>query len=95
MELFMAIFWHDARCRLLFNGCERHATKQSELIVIDGNVPEVRFGEVAGRHPLTATEMSCFSEVVNARADDIIAKWIDFFVLHKSVKPEHITKRLK
>ncbi len=29
------------------------------------------------------------------RADEIVAKWIDYFVMHKSVKPERITRRLK
>lgn len=30
-----------------------------------------------------------------SRADDIVAKWIDFFVLHKPITPERITRRLK
>jgi len=36
-----------------------------------------------------------FDFVVTARAADIVAKWIDFFVLHKPVKSERITRRLK
>ena len=28
-----------------------------------------------------------------SRADDIIAKWINFFVLHKSITAERITRR--
>jgi len=39
--------------------------------------------------------MQHFKEIVSARADDIVQKWIDFFVLHKSVRPERITGRLK
>jgi hypothetical protein len=34
-------------------------------------------------------------EIVTARADDIITKWIDFFVLHKPIEPERINGRLK
>jgi hypothetical protein len=49
---------------------------------------------VAGRVPLEFREMKYFQELVSARADDIIQKWIDFFVLHKSIKPERITGRL-
>lgn len=30
-----------------------------------------------------------------SRASDIVSKWIDFFVLHKPVKSERITRRLK
>lgn len=39
--------------------------------------------------------MRYFKEGVGARADDIVAKWIDFFVLHKPVKSERIAWRLK
>jgi hypothetical protein len=39
--------------------------------------------------------MRFFEEIVSARAEEIVAKWIDFFVLHKPIKPERITRRLK
>ena len=39
--------------------------------------------------------MNYFQEIVTVRAEDIVAKWIDFFVLHKPVKSERITRRLK
>jgi len=39
--------------------------------------------------------MRFFEEIVSARADEIVTKWIDSFVLHKSIKPERITRRLK
>src|SRR3989338_1386083 len=45
--------------------------------------------------PLGNTEMRYFEELVTARANDIVSKWIDFFVLHKPVKSERITRRLK
>ena len=68
---------------------------RAELIVIDGLVSEIRYRAVAGRPPLDQDELHHFQEVVSARADDIVAKWIDFFILNKSIKPERITKRLK
>lgn len=49
---------------------------------------------VVGRTPLEFREMKYFQELVSARANEIIQKWIDFFILHKSVKPERITRRL-
>ena len=44
---------------------------------------------------LSANLMRFFDEVVSARASDIVAKWIDFFVMHRSIKTETITRRLK
>jgi hypothetical protein len=58
-------------------------------------VTEVHYSDVAGRAPLEFREMQYFKEIVSTRADDIVQKWIDFFVLHKPVRPERITRRLK
>lgn len=74
-----------------FQGRESRA----EIIVLDGVVSEIRYSAVAGRASLDANDMRHFEEIVSARADDIISKWIDFFVLHKSITPERITRRLK
>ncbi|KAA6187429.1 DUF4160 domain-containing protein [Thiohalocapsa marina] len=68
---------------------------RAELILLEGQVTEIRLTDAFGHPPLTHREMVYFKELVRARADEIVAKWIDFFVLHKSVKPEHIQRRLK
>ena len=68
---------------------------RAELIVIGGVVTDIHYGVVAGRLPLDINEMRYFEEIVAARASDIVSKWIDFFVLHKPVKSESITRRLK
>ncbi len=68
---------------------------RAEIIVINGKVEEIQFDQVSGRAPLETNEMRFFEELVNARADEIVGKWIDFFVLHKPIKAERITRRLK
>jgi len=40
-------------------------------------------------------EMRHFQELVQAKALEIVDKWIDFFVLNKSIKPERITRKIK
>ena len=68
---------------------------RAEIIVVNGEITGIRYANVAGRAPLGNTEMRHFKELVSARAVEIVSKWIDFFVLHKSVKSELITRRLK
>ena len=53
------------------------------------------YANVVGRAPLEVNEMRFFQELVTAKADDIISKWIDFFVLNKSITPKRISRRLK
>ncbi len=68
---------------------------RADLIIVDGQVTEIRMTDSFGHPPLNRREMIYFKELVRARADEIVAKWIDFFVLHKSIRPEHIRRRLK
>jgi hypothetical protein len=68
---------------------------RAELKVLDGLVVEILYRDQPGRRSLTATEMQNFQELVSAKADEIVRKWIDFFVLHKPVSAERIDRRLK
>jgi hypothetical protein len=68
---------------------------RAEIIMVRGEIVEINFAPTAGRARLTQKEMRYFKELVRAKADEIVQKWVDFFVLHKSIRPEHITRRLK
>ncbi len=71
--------------------------KQTDSIrrELNGAITGVRYTEVVGRAALEPNEMRFFQEIVSVKADEIVSKWIDFFVLHKSITPERITRRLK
>jgi hypothetical protein len=62
---------------------------------LNGKILELRYGNVSGRQPLESNELKIFKEIVSARALEIVAKWVDFFIMHKPIKPETITQRLK
>ena len=67
----------------------------NEIILINGVVQEIHYTNVSGRVPLDTNELRFFQEIVSVKADEIVSKWIDFFVLHKSIASERITRRLK
>ena len=77
------------------HGKHQDRESRAEIIVVNGVITEIRYSNVAGRAPLENREINYFREVVTARAEDIVSKWIDFFVLHKPVQSERITRRLK
>ena len=68
---------------------------RAEIIVLDGRIAEIRYVPQNGRMPLNENEFRYFEELVSIKAEEIVQKWIDFFVLHKSIRPENITRRLK
>jgi FlaA1/EpsC-like NDP-sugar epimerase len=51
--------------------------------------------EEAQRRAAKYPEQRYFEELVHARADDIVRKWIDFFVLHKRITSEVLTRRVR
>lgn len=68
---------------------------RAEIIVIDAQVAEIRFVPQRGRRPLNHHEMRNFQTLVRAKSEEIIQKWIDFFVLHKPINSVTITIKLK
>ena len=68
---------------------------RAELIIVDGKITVINYTSSSGKAPLANNEMSYFKEIVTAKADDIVQKWIDYFVLHKSFDAEQINRRLK
>lgn len=77
-----------------------HCRKESresraELILIDGQLTEIHLTEVRGKLPLTPAELRDFHTLVEHFAGAIVQKWIDFFVLHKTITSEHIARRIK
>lgn len=74
-----------------FQGTENKA----EIIIENGQIVEIRFTSVRGKKPLPHAQMRNFKSVVEQYAEDIVQKWIDYFVLHKAMMPETITKRIQ
>jgi hypothetical protein len=91
----IVMFYANEHDPVHVHGKSQGRESRAEIVLIDGKVCEIRYAMVAGKAPLVLNEMRYFEEIVAARADEIVSKWIDFFVLHKSVKPERITRRLK
>ena len=67
---------------------------RAEVRIVAGRVLGIDFMDQSGRPPLKSSEMEHFREIVQARAQDIVQKWVDYFVLHKSISLAKITKQL-
>lgn len=68
---------------------------RAELILIEGKLVEIRLTGVRGKLPLSLAETRDFRTLVEHFSAEIVQKWIDFFVLHKIVTAESISRRLK
>ena len=70
-----------------------HESK-AEIIFEDGKFVKVRITNVKGKNPLKEKNQRQLETLVEKYRDDIVNKWIDFFVYNKSIKAEKITKKI-
>lgn len=68
---------------------------KAEFYIINGEISEIKITTISGARPLKGNDLKDFEVFLEKFADKIIEKWINFFVYHKDVEFEKITKRLK
>jgi len=68
---------------------------KAEFYIINGIISEIKIKLVSGKRPLDTTRLKDFEKFLGVYAEQIVKKWIDYFVYHKDVSFEKITKKLK
>lgn len=68
---------------------------KAEIFLKAGKVVRIVFSDISGKPPLPGGKMKDFRILVKAKADDIVRRWIEYFVFKKHNKPEVITRKLK
>ena len=68
---------------------------KAELIIVNGVITGIRIVPVAGMRPLTGKTLADFELLVSRRAEDIVEKWVEFFVRHRPIQAETITRKMK
>ena len=66
-----------------------------ELILMDGELQEIRTRSEAGYPLLGEKDKATAEEFIRAYYKNIVEKWINFFVLKKRVRCTQITKKIK
>jgi len=67
---------------------------KAEIIFENGEFKEVRVLVVKGKEPLDSKNENRLRKLVEHFREDIVQKWLDFFVYNKEVKSEVITKKI-
>ena len=67
---------------------------KAEIVFEDGKFIEIRISKVKGKEPLDSQNLKKFKRLVEVYRDDIVRKWVDFFVYNKVIESEKITKKL-
>jgi len=88
------LFYSQEHDPIHIHGKFQGKESKAEIIFENGKFKEVVIRDVAGKEPLDVQNMKKFKKVVELYRDDIIRKWIDFFVYNIEFAPEKITKKL-
>lgn len=67
---------------------------KAEFYIVNGLIAEIKITNVKGRRPLTGTDLKNFEIFIEEYSNQIIQKWIDYFIYHKEISFEKITKKI-
>ncbi len=66
-----------------------------EFIIDDGNITDIIISNIKGYKPLKGKDLNDLKKIVATLSNDIVNKWIEYFVYHKDIKTEVITRKIK
>ena len=68
---------------------------KANFIIVDGKIIDIKIKDVKGKRPLPKKELKEFKNFVSKFKEDIVQKWVDYFVYHKSVQCIKIEGKVK
>lgn len=89
------LFYSNEHEPVHVHGKYQETESKAELIIENGQVVEIRYSSVRGRKPLDRNKFNDFKTFVEYYAEEIVQKWIDYFVLHRPVESEQITRKIQ
>ncbi len=89
------LFYSNEHEPIHVHGKYQGTESRADFIIENGQVVAIRFSSVRGRRPLPHAKMRDFKVIVEHYAEEIVQKWINYFVLHKAVSSEKITRRIR
>lgn len=74
-----------------YQGCESKA----EFIIVDGKISQILIKNVKGKQALPVNELKEFQEFTEAFKNEIVQRWVDYFVFHKQINCIKIEGKVK
>jgi len=89
------MFYSNEHEPIHVHGKYQGSESKAEFLIDNGKVKEIRIKTVKGKKPLSVSQLRDFKLFINAYSEEIVSKWIDYFVLHKKISCEDINRRVK
>ncbi len=91
----IVLFYSNEHEPVHVHGKYQREESRAEFTIENGKVTNIKYSSVRGKRPLAGAELKNFQTLIEHYADEIVQKWIDYFVLHKPIEPQTIARRIK
>ncbi len=88
------MFYSNEHEPIHIHGQQGEYESKAEFYIENGKIVEITIKKVKGREPLKGKDLKNLKSFLEIYAEKIVQKWIDYFVYHKDVEFERITKHL-
>jgi len=89
------MFYSNEHEPIHVHGKYQSLESKAEFIIIEGKIVDIKIKDVKGKRALSKKELKEFKNFVNKFKEDIVQKWIDYFIYHKSMKCIKIEGKVK
>ena len=91
----IVLFYSNEHEPIHVHGKFQGRESKAELILENGKVVQIVYSSVKGRRPLSRIALKHFETLTTHYAEEIVQKWIDYFVLHKPIEAKKLTQRIR
>lgn len=88
------LFYSNEHEPIHVHGKYQNKESKAEILFENGKFKEIIIREVVGKEPLDIQNIKKFKKIVELYRDDIVRKWIDFFIYNIEFPSEKITKKI-
>jgi hypothetical protein len=89
------MFYSNEHEPIHVHGNSKGLESKAEFIINDGKIIDINIKTVKGKKPLSTKELKEFKVFIEKFRDEIVQKWIDYFVYHKSIQCIKIDGKVK
>lgn len=89
------LFYSNEHEPIHVHGKYQEMESKAEIIFENGKLKKVRIVKVKGKKPLDSKQEKKLKLLVENFRDDIVKKWVDFFVYNKAVESKTITRKIE
>ena len=90
----IVLFYSNEHEPIHVHGKYQDKESKAEIILVEGEIKEIKIANVKGKRPLEGRNLKDFEVLVRHFASDIVKKWIDYFVYHKSISSIKIQQEI-